>query len=121
MKLTAHQILYNQILYFIEQSKTIYEHKARGGIAVYLKQNSVTNLDIISNDFNDLIVFNVRDSDTTFAAIYLPPVDSQYYSKESFEALDLICDTFSQKTKFYAFGDLNSRFGTPISPRYQYT
>ena len=54
-----------QKYFLIEKSKTIYKNKARGGVAVYLKQNSIINLDIISNDFNDLIVFNVRDSDAT--------------------------------------------------------
>ena len=75
---------------------------------------------MISTDFNDLIVFNIRDSDTTFAAVYLPPTDSKYYSKDYFDALDLICDTFTNNTQFYAFGDFNCRIGTPVSPIVDY-
>ena len=104
---------------FIEKSKTSYKKTARGGVAVYLSKQSPIKIDIISTDFNDLIVFNVRDSDTTVAAVYLPPINSDYFSKDTFDALDLICHTFSSKSKFYIIGDFNARIGTPAS-RFEY-
>ena len=103
----------------VAKSKTEYKSKARGGVAVYVKDNSSFNVDIVSTDFNDLIVFNIRGSNCTIAAIYLPPIESKYYSSDCFNALDLVCHTFLNSTQFYVLGDFNSRIGTPVSSQYQ--
>ncbi len=80
-----------------------------------MKLGSSFNIDVVSNDFNDLIVFNIRHSEAMFAAVYLPPIISKYYTKDYFDALDLICDTFSTQTQLFVFGDFNARIGTPSS------
>ena len=106
--------------FLVAKSKTVYKNKARGGVAVYQKEDSMFNVDVISTDFNDLIVFAIRDSDSKFAAVYLPPIDSKYYSKDYFDAFDLICDKFVGSTQFYAFGDFNSRIGSITSQNFEY-
>ena len=78
-----------QKYFFVAKSNTEYKNKARGGVAIYQRLNCNLNLDVISNDFNDLIVFTIRNSDFIFAAVYLPPIDSSYFSKDYFQTLDL--------------------------------
>ena len=107
-----------QKYFLLAKSKTLMKKKARGGVAVYMHQNSNFKLDIVSNDFNDIIVFKINNSNSIFAAVYLPPVDSQYHSKDDFLALDLICQTFSQKANFYLLGDFNARIGSLSSNSY---
>ena len=80
-----------------------------------MKENSLFNVDVVSTDFNDLIVFRIRGSNCTLAAVYLPPIESKYYSSDYFDALDLVCHTFSNSSQFYVFGDFNCRIGTPAS------
>ena len=82
-----------------------------------MKENSLFNVDVVSTDFNDLIVFRIRGSNCFLAAVYLPPIESKYYSSDYFDALDLVCHTFSNSSQFYVFGDFNSRIGTPASSR----
>ena len=100
--------------FLVAKSKTEYKKKARGGVAVYVKEHSVFNVDLLSTDFNDLIVCNIRGSDVIIAAVYLPPVESTYYSYDYFDALDSMCHAFSNK-ELYLLGDFNSRIGTPVS------
>ena len=80
----------------------------------------MVNVDVISTDFNDIVVFDIRGSDCTVAAIYLPPIESKFYSNDYFDTLDLICETFAHKKQFYLVGDFNSRIGTPMSSSMQY-
>ena len=109
-----------QKYFLVAKSKTEYKNKARGGVAVYSKANSMFSVDAISTDFNDLILFRIRGSNCTLAAVYIPPTESKYYSHDYFDALDLVCHTFSNNTQFYAFGDLNSRIATPTSSSVMY-
>ena len=108
-----------QKYFLVAKSKTEYKNKGRGGVAIYAKEHSVFNIDILSTDFNDLIVCNIRGSDVVLAAVYLPPIESKYYSHDYFDTLDLMCHTFSNR-ELYVLGDFNSRIGTPVSPSIQY-
>ena len=105
--------------FLVAKSKTEYKNKARGGVAIYVKERSVFNIDILSTDFYDLVVCNIRGSDVVIAAVYLPPAESNYYSSDYFDALDLMCHTFSNR-ELYVLGDFNSRIGTPTSPSLDY-
>ena len=100
--------------FLVAKSKTIYkpQSKGRGGVAVYKKNDSVFDIDIESVDFCDIVLFNIKNTNFTFAATYLPPINSDYYSTECFETLDLICETLTNNRNFYIIGDLNARTGT---------
>ena len=69
-----HKTPLNYIL--VSKSKTQYENRARGGVAVYVKHDSMFNIDIVSADFDDIVVFNIRGTNCIFAAAYLPPIES---------------------------------------------
>ena len=100
--------------FLLAKSRTIYKPKSkgRGGVAVYKKNDSVFDLEMISVDFYDIVLFKVSNTDFTFAATYIPPINSDYFSIDCFDTLNLICEQFVNNSSFFIIGDLNARTGT---------
>ena len=98
--------------YFVGKSKYENTPKPQGGMAVYQKKDSMFYLDILADNFVDLVVLQIKNSDFVLVPIYIPPLDSRFYTKDYFNSLELVIDTFIN-SKLLIFGDLNSRVGTP--------
>ena len=57
----------------IGRSNVIKSKKPRGDVAVYKNKHHDAELDVISVDFRDWILFKIRLADLLVAAVYIPP------------------------------------------------
>ena len=94
--------------------------KARGGVAVFKKDDSNMNISTLLVDFVDCVIFEIDNTDIIIIAIYIPPSNSRYFDDMCFENIKLFLDRFKNRS-YYFVDDLNSRLGEWISvKRHQY-
>ena len=93
------------------RSKVIPSKKPRGGVAIYRNKTKDVQIDVISDDFRDSVIFNIRHTELFIAAVYIPPSTSEYFDDISFSNLELILDYF-KSSQLLIIGDLNTRIGT---------
>ncbi len=93
------------------RSKVIKSKKPRGGVAVYRNKKKYLQIDVITDDFRDCVIFNIRHTELFIAAVYIPPSLSEYFDDISFSNLELILDYF-KSSQLLIVGDLNTRIGT---------
>ena len=84
------------------------------GVAVFKNNNEDFQLDIVTVELIDSVIFRVRDSDLILAAMYIPPPNSQYFSVSYFNNLRMLGDFFRNK-QLIILGDLNACFSTPLN------
>ena len=82
-------------------------------VAVFKNNNGDFQLDIVTTELIDSVVFRLRNSDLIFAAMYIPPSNSQYFSVNYFNNLRMLYDFFHNKP-LVIIGDLNSGTSTPL-------
>ena len=87
---------------------------------MYKNKHLDAELDVISGDFKDCILFQIRHPDLLVAAVYIPPRNSEYFDEIYFKNLQLMLEYFSC-CHLIITGDLNSRIGTLICTNTSYT
>ena len=94
----------------IGRSKPVVSAKPRGGVVVYKNMNSYIDLELISDELVDCVVFRVLPVNIVIAAVYIPPTNSKYSTPQYMENLQLLLSSF-RSTPIYIVGDLNARYG----------
>ena len=89
--------------HFIGKSKNVSKNKPRGGVAVYQKKDSIFVLDVISEDYPDCVILQVRNTNIILITLYLPPIDSKFYDTSYFDSLILFYFWRSQLTCKYSY------------------
>ena len=86
--------------YLVGRSNKINSIAGKGihGVAVFKNDTRNFQLDVVTTDVTDSVLFRVRDSDMIFAAMYIPPSNSQYYSVDYLHNLRLITNFFHDAT-----------------------
>ena len=84
----------------------------RGGVAVYTKTLSKVDIEVISKEFLDCIIFLIKNIDLLCIAYYITPNNSKYFNENYFTNLRLFLNQFKDKSVI-CIGDLNARVGTP--------
>ena len=75
------------------------------------KNNHIdVEIDIISIDFRDCVIFEIRNTDIVIAAMYIPPRNSELFDDIYFKNLELLCQHFNNR-HLVTTGDLNTRVG----------
>ena len=87
----------------------------RGGTIVMVKNYLAPQVFNIDNSIIDQVWLQIRCApDIMFGFCYVPPADSQYFSHQSFIALNGKMLDYKSDLKFCNIGDLNARFGASI-------
>ena len=80
-----------------DRSTAIKSKKPRGGVAVFKNKHIDVEIDIISIDFRDCVIFEIRDTDIVIAAMYIPPRNSEFFDDIYFNNLELLCQHFNNR------------------------
>ena len=92
------------------RSKVLKSKRPRGGVAVYRNINKDIQIDVITDDFRDSVIFNVRHTELFIAAVYIPPNTSEFYDDISFSNIELMLDHY-KSSQLIIVGDMNTRIG----------
>ena len=93
---------------FSGRSKPVESKRPRGGVVVYTNKQLDAELVILTDDLRDALIISIKDSNIIIAALYIPPINSQFYHDIYFDNLNLIMDRF-QNSDIIITGDLNAR------------
>ena len=86
-----------------------------GGVAVYRNKLSSYEVEYSCDIFDNFVIFDIKGTNTIIVAVYIPAINSKYYTSNPiyFKNLALILDFYKNKT-VHIVGDMNARTGTPV-------
>ena len=97
--------------FMVARSKASGDKKPRGGVAIYVNTYTEMKIKVLSDEFQDMIAFEIENTDIVIIAAYIPPYKTLYYDDECFEQIKLLWDIYSTNRTLYLVGDLNARVG----------
>ena len=103
--------------YLVGKSKPNPSKKSRGGLAVYRKIKSRINLKLLSEEFEDAVIFEIDGSNVVIAAVYIPPSNSKYFNDQYFRNLRILLDLYANHREIIIIGDLNARMANEFQPK----
>ena len=66
--------------------------KPRGGVAVYRNTNSAFVMNVITSDLRDCVVIEICNSPVIIVAVYIPPINSEYFPDTLFLKINIPCN-----------------------------
>ena len=93
------------------RSKPSGDKRPRGGVAVFTNMNAQLKINILSDEFVDILVFEIENTNIGVIAPYIPPNNSLYFDEECIKSVQMLWEIYSANRTMYLVGDLNARIG----------
>ena len=79
---------------------------------MFKNMRSYIDVELATNDFVDCIFCRILPVNLICISVYIPPINSRYFSTDYFDNLKMILMNYTHVPAI-CIGDMNSRFGDP--------
>ena len=74
----------------VARSRKVDSKGPRGGVAIYKKESCHIRIELIYNGLRDCVICRILDTNIIIIGLYIPPINSEYFTDTYFKNLDLI-------------------------------